>query len=463
MKFINREIELKVLEEACRSGKAELVIIYGRRRIGKTTLLSVFAKHRNAIYLIVNFDEREPALRDLTSQFLGQVKLPYTPLIQSFSDLYLLFNQVNASIIIIDEFQRLHNTGGVTELQHIWDRHLSKGHKIIILCGSSVGMMERIGLSYESPLYGRATRVLKIKELDYGAARSFVEKYGEEDKVRTYAVFGGTPGYLALIDDEKSLLQNIKNLILDPGATLREEPLTLLSMELREPTRYIQVLEAIAQGATKLGEIASKTGFKTSDIAKYIRILEKELDLIERKYPILEEGKRGKARYYLKNNFFKFWFSYIFPHINLLEFGLQDRVLDIIERNIDIYTSKVFEDIALQHFISLSHEGAFEFTKIGKWWQKDIEIDIVAIDEKKLNTYFIEVKWTKKPVDKRELYKLISKAQEFPWMRDRRRETYVMYSKAGYTFEKEENIYTFTLKDIQTHFSKNKPKIKVIN
>lgn len=454
MKFVNREEELKVLEEACRSGRAELIIIYGRRRMGKTTLLSVFAKPKNSVYLIVNFNERESALMDLTAQFLSQVKLPYTPLIRSFSDLYMLFNQIDASIIIIDEFQRLHDTGGVTELQHIWDQYLSKGCKIIILCGSAVGMMERIGLSYESPLYGRATRILKIKELDYGSARNFMEKYSEEDKVRTYAVFGGTPGYLTLIDDRKSLFQNIKNLILNRGAVLRKEPLILLSMELREPTRYIQVLEVIAQGATKLGEIASKTGFKTSDIAKYIRILEKELDLIERKYPILEERKRGRARYYLKNNFFKFWFNYIFPYINLLEFGLQSRVMNIVRKNLDIYTSKIFEDIALQHFIGLSRKGYFKFTRIGKWWWRDIEIDIVAIDEKRLNTYFIEVKWTDKPIDKRELYKLISKAEEFPWKKGKRRETYIMYSRKGYTFESEENTYLYTLENIQQYFDK---------
>jgi len=147
-------------------------------------------------------------------------------------------------------------------------------------------------------IYGR--RRIKIQEFDYASARLFTAKYREDDKVRAYAVFWGTPGYLALLDDNRSLLENIEELVLKPGAPLREEPRVLLSMELREPSKYLQVLRAIASGATKLGEIADKAGVKTSEIGKYIRVLEKDLDLVERKYPILEENKRGKLDTILK-------------------------------------------------------------------------------------------------------------------------------------------------------------------
>ena len=164
---------------------------------------------------------------------------------------------------------------------------------MLVLAGSSIGMMEKLGLSYESPLYGRSTKILKIGEFDYVSIRPFVAKYDEEDKVRTYAVFGGTPGYLALLNDNKSLLENIEELVLRPGAPLREEPRILLSMELREPSRYLQVLKAIADGATKLGEIADKSGIKVNEVGKYIRVLKE--DLVKRLYPLLEENRRGKA------------------------------------------------------------------------------------------------------------------------------------------------------------------------
>jgi len=195
--FIDRGKELKVLEEAYNSGRKELIIIYGRRRIGKTFLISFFLRRRKGIYLTVNFEERDSALRDLVRQLQEQVKLPYQPRIDSFTDLYKLLITVKANLIVIDEFQRLHGTGGVTELQSFWDRLSFEKNIMVVLSGSSVGMMEKIGLSYESPLYGRATKILKMEDLDYGSARLFIKGYSEEDKVRTYAVFGGTPGYLA--------------------------------------------------------------------------------------------------------------------------------------------------------------------------------------------------------------------------------------------------------------------------
>ncbi|MCD6368901.1 MAG: ATP-binding protein [Thermoproteales archaeon] len=460
IKFIDRENELSLLEEAYSSRRAELVIIYGRRRIGKTFLLSFFTRSKRAVYLVANYSEPEYALRDLVEQLCRQVDLPYTPRIDSFRDLYKLFGQLKVRVVIIDEFQRLHDSGGVTELQSAWDHHLSRSGIMLILAGSSVGMMERIGLSYESPLYGRATRILKMQELNYAAVRAFVTKYGEEDKVRVYAVFGGTPGYLALLDDSKGLVENIENLVLKPGAPLREEPRVLLSMELREPSRYLRVLEAVAGGATRLGEIADKAGVTSSEVGKYVRILERDLDLIERRYPLLEEGKRGKARYYLKDNFLKFWFSMIFPHINLLELGLYDEVSRCIQASIDAFTSHIFEQVALQHFLSLAKRGILSVSKVGKWWHRDTEIDFVAIDVKSNTAYFAEVKWSEKPLDKKVLYSLISKAEKFPWRRNTRRNIYVLYSRSGFSFSEEEDVQLYSLEDIKKDFDAIWPSVK---
>ncbi len=460
MRFIDREDELRVLEEAYSSNKAELIIIYGRRRIGKTFLLSFFAKTRKAIYLIVNYSEREPALRNLGEQLLKQVELPYAPRIESFSDLYELLGKQGIRLVIIDEFQRLHRTGGVAELQSVWDHFLAGSKIMLVLAGSSVGMMEKIGFSYESPLYGRSTRILKIRELDYTSVRAFVARYGEEDKVRAYAVFGGTPGYLALLDDGRGLLENIEELVLKPGAPLREEPRVLLSMELREPSRYLQVLRAIASGATRLGEIADKAGVKASEVGKYVRVLERDLDLVERRYPLLEENRRGRARYYIKDNFFKFWFNMVFPNNGLLELGLYREVSRHLWSSIDAYTSHIFEQVALQHFISLVRRGRIQVSRVGRWWRRDIEIDFVAIDTNSNTAYFAEVKWSKKPLDRRVLYSLISKAEEFPWRRNTRRNVYILYNRGGFTFSEEEDVQLYTLKNLEEDFNKIQPSIE---
>ncbi len=456
MIFVDREDELRVLEEAYERG-GELVVVYGRRRVGKTFLLAFFSRGKDALYLVVNYSEAELALRDLARQFAEQAKLPFTPAFRSFSELYRAIAGSKFRLVIIDEFQRLHGTGGVTELQASWDRLKGWRDKVLILSGSAVGMMERIGLSPESPLYGRATRVLKLTGFDYRCARAFLRRYGEEDKVRAYAIFGGTPDYLARLDDRASLLENVRRLVLGRGAPLREEPVMLLSMELREPSRYLRILEAVAQGATKLGEIADYAGLGSGEASKYLRVLEKELGLLDRRYPVLER-RRGRARYYLADNFFRFWFRFVFPYTHLLELGLEDKVLEVVKRELDAYASATFEEIALQHFALLAKEGLVSFTDIGRWWRGDIEIDGVAIDRQSKTAYFIEVKWSSKPVSRRELYRLASKAEEFPWRRER--EIYVLYSRAGFTFEGDEDVMLFSLRDLERDFEEFKPRVE---
>ena len=460
MKFVDREEELEALGEAYSSGRAELVVLYGRRRVGKTFLLSFFARERGAVYLVVNYSDRELALRDLVDQLLAQVELPYPPRVDSFTQLYELLARLGRRLVVVDEFQRLHGTGGVQELQSAWDRLLSRSGLMLVLSGSSVGMMERIGLSAESPLYGRATRVLHVKPLGYREARAFMPGYAEEDRVRGYAVFGGTPGYLALLDEGSGLLDNIVSLVLRPGAPLREEPRVLLSMELREPSRYLEVLRAVAGGATRLGEIADKSGVKASEVGKYLRVLERELGLVERRYPLLEEGRRGRARYYLADNFFRFWFSMVFPYRPLLELGLYREVAGKIWAGIDSYASHAFEEVAMQHFALLARRGAASFTRIGRWWRGDVEIDFVAVDEETGTAYFAEAKWSGKPVDRRVLYRLAAKAQEFPWRKGSRREVYVLYSRSGFTFEGDGEVWLFTLGDVKKLFEKEAPRVE---
>ncbi len=456
MYFIDREEELRVLEDALRSERPELIVVYGRRRIGKTFMLMQVLREAGGVYLVVNYTDPALALNDLARQFTSQVELPYKPLVRDFEDLYALFEASGVGVVVIDEFQRLHGTGAVAKLQAFWDRVKARSRLKVILSGSAVGMMERIGLSHESPLYGRASRVLKLGQLSYRAARLFVEEYSEEDKVRAYAVFGGTPGYLALLDGSAPLYENISKLVLSPGAPLREEPLMLLSMELREPSRYMSVLEAIAGGATRLGEIADRAGVGHSEVAKYVRVLERDLDVVERRYPLLEE-KRGKSRYYLKDNFLKFWFKFVFPNYHLLELGLREKLLEVISRGLDEYASQAFEDIAIEHFALLAREGAVSFNRIGKWWRGDTEIDFVAVDEKTKTAYFAEVKWSSQPLDRRVLYELSRKAEEFPWHKGTRREVYVLYSRSGFKFTGDSDVLLYSLRDMEALFEKYRP------
>jgi AAA+ ATPase superfamily predicted ATPase len=350
--FIDRGRELAFLEKRFQSGRAELVVVYGRRRVGKTFLLRRFLAGKRGVYFVVT--RLGDILREL-SEAMGEQLGVHPPLLRSYRELFkYVAEQCRESrlVLVIDEFQRLaeHDPAFLMELQAAWDEFLRDTKVFLVLSGSSVGVVERAALSSSSPIFGRRTGQLKVKPFAFSCAKEFTPGWPCEDKVRGYAVFGGTPAYLSLLDSSKSLLENIKSLVLEPGAPLREEPYFLLAAETREPLRYMAILEAMASGATTLGEIASKSGLSSSELPRYMRVLEAMLDIVERSYPLLEEGRRGRARYWIKDNFLRFWFKFVRPNLYLLELGEVERVALRIAEQLDEYVSKVFEDVALEHF-----------------------------------------------------------------------------------------------------------------
>lgn len=455
MEFINREEELSMLEQAAERAQPELVVVYGRKRIGKTALIRELSKHLRLLYLVVNYEDRERARDDLTLQLARQVKLPFKPSFETFTDLYQALPKLwdGKVIVAIDEFQRLHRTGGVTELQAAWDSGDLGRNIMLILLGSSVGMIERLGLSYEGPLYGRASRIMKLRQMLYRDSRKFMTGLSEEDKVRAFGIFGGVPAYLILLEKRMSLQDSIFELVLAQGAPLREEPLNMISMETREPSRYIQILEAIAEGASALGEIADKSKVPIVEIHKYVRVLEKDLDLVQRIYPLLEV-KRGRARYRLTDAFTRFWFRFIRPQQSLLELGQEDEVLKTTIEKIDEHVAPTFESVALEHMLTLRKAGTLHYQSIGKWWSRDVEIDLVAIDERTSTAIFTEVKWARTPIRRDILLKLRAKAESFPWRKDSRKNLFLVYSRSGFDFTGEEDAYLFSLKDISRDLGK---------
>ena len=454
--FINRHDELSYLQQKYAGNKPELIIIYGRRRTGKTTLIKRFLEGKQGVYLIVSKLGKE-ALIDFAGMIQDQLSLDYKPSFQDYRDLYnyiMSKSKEKRFVLVIDEFQRLaeDDPSFLMQLQEVWDQKSSNSMALIILVGSAVGVIERIGLSSSSPIYGRRTGQIKLKPMSFSCASQFLKDYGDEDKVRGYSVFGGIPAYLTLISQDKTLMENISNLILDRKGPLYEEPYNLLSEETREPLRYMAILEAMSHGATTLGEISDKSGISASNIPKYIKTLEKDLDMTVRYAPLLEEKKRGKYRYYIKDHFLNFWFKYVKPNIYLLEMEEKDRVVEKIRNEIDIHSSKAFEDICREHITR-----KLKLTKIGKWWHQNVEIDCIGIDERENKAYFMEAKWKSTPVSREVLNKLIRKAEEFKWRNDKRKEIYILYSRKGFKFTEEENIILYDLNKLMNELRCKQP------
>ncbi len=390
-RFVDRKAELNFLRERYNSGKAELIILYGRRRIGKTYLLRRFLEEANSLYLLA--EENETNLGDFSSRLADYFNDPFlreNP-IRSWGAFFTYLAGKNSKrlVVVIDEVQYLvrADKGFLSTLQKYWDMHLSSRNIMFILCGSLVSFMEGM-LSAKSPIYGRRTGAWKVNEIGFFDLLEF-HPIEVETAVKAYAVFGGVPQYWADYNPKKDFWDNLRALILSKGAKYYDEPKYLFKEELRDVSRYFSILRAIALGYTRFGQIADKARIETKSLGKYLNVLE-EMGYIREERPVV--GK-GRAVYRISDAFFNFWFRFVFPRRDEMEMGFD--IVEGIKAEFNDYLGFVFENIARQFLVELNRAGKlpFRFTKIGRWWHKNEEIDLVALNERDKKALFVEVKW----------------------------------------------------------------------
>ncbi len=442
--FTNRERELEALEQRYASDRAELFVLYGRRRVGKTELLREFCRDKRHIFYVADLGTEATALAEFTRQIstfaYGRPDAisPFTSWDAAFEFL-VPYAREERLVVVIDEFTYLVqiNPAIPSILQRLWDTRLKDTRIMLILCGSYVGMMEQHVLAYRSPLYGRRTGQWKLAPLDFWAAQAFFPRLSSEDKVRTFAVLGGIPAYLVHFQDVDDLMTAIEENILTPGAFLYEEPRFLLLEELRDPHKYFAVLEAIAFGRTRHNEIAQVAGINPSSLGFYLDTLQ-EMDLVERVVPATVEKphKYKRAIYRLKDNFFRFWFRFIYPNRSILEGGDVAYVRRHVERFLDEFTALIFEEISRQYIMRLYRTGRLAWTpeRIGAWWDGKEEIDVVAVNFREGHVLLGECKWSTRPIGMGVLQALMTKAGRLPLGRWQD-VTYALFSRSGFTDE----------------------------
>ncbi|WP_297489922.1 ATP-binding protein [Thermococcus sp.] len=408
--FVNRKRELEFLERKWKEGGAQLIIIYGRRRVGKTTLLKEFLRGREGVYFLATADSMGENVKELAEKFAELTGRGYFKEVKDFGRLFRYLGEEikNERVaVVLDEFQYLMGLepGILSVLQRAWDEVLKDTKLFLLLCGSSVGMMERT-LEYESPLYGRRTGQWKVEPFDIKATAEMLPDRSMEELVKTYAIFGGVPFYLDLIKG-LSVEEAIKGKVLRKGEVLYEEPEFLLREELREPRVYKLILKGLALGHETLGELVNFTGLDRGNISKYLDVLER-LDLIAYELPY---GRRKRGRYYIRDNFFNFWFRFVYPNLADLELGLVDEVWGKIEKNLNAYYGMMFERL-VREMLRLRILD-FGQKKVTRWWHKGEEID--AVVELENGLLFVEVKWSelKKREAERILEELKAKAGRF--------------------------------------------------
>ncbi|NJF26019.1 ATP-binding protein [Thermococcus sp. Bubb.Bath] len=388
--FVNRKNELAFLERLHRSDKKEVLIIYGRRRVGKTELIKRFIAGKDAIYFLADRGGLEANARRFYKEAAERLDLPDLE-VRDFRRAFELIKlkAPERLVVVIDEFSYLlladKNTSAV--FQAIIDEILDDRF-FLILSGSLVGLMEGL-MGYTNPLYGRRTAQLKLKPLGFFHVAEYFSDRPLETVVQIYSVTGGVPMYFRLFHGE-NFRRELLETAFSPTSILYEEPEFILREELGDVHRYYLILEAMASGKHRVSEIANWAGIDAKDMPKYLRTLI-SLDLVRREVPITESERSRKARYYLNDRFFEFWFRFVKPNRGRMEIGTFE--MDWEEFN--AYVGKAFEEVARQFLIELNKTSGlpFRFTKIGRWWHKGEEIDLIALNEKERKSLFIEVKW----------------------------------------------------------------------
>lgn len=441
-KFIGREKELNELNELYEQNRFQLFVLYGRRRVGKTTLLNEFCKGKDAVFYSAEQSNDKLNLEKFSTLIFNYYNESNLQAFSSWSNAFLYLNERQNGkrlIIVIDEFPYLvqKNRALLSEFQHLIDHQLKSGNLFIVLCGSYMGFMEKEVLGAKSPLFGRRTGQLHMKPFHYQTSMQFMDGFTDEEKLMLYGAFGGTPLYLQLIQNGKSWEENIKHNFLKNTSYLYEEPLLLLRQEVQEPGVYSAIIEAIASGYTKANEISTKIGEDTAKCLKYIKIL-CELGILYKETPFGEKESSRKTLYGISDLMFRFWYRYVFANRTLVETDASQAVwTKKIEPDYSNYMGLVFEKVCIDYLSMQNARGNLPilFTNIGRWWGTDsktrsqIEIDLIANDG---NDYIIgECKWRSEKLDLSVLTKLYEKADVYSKKRDHT--WYALFSKSGFT------------------------------
>jgi len=466
LKFVDRKEELAFLEKRYNKKGFEFFVIYGRRRIGKTELIKQFIKDKNYIYLVCDKGGTERNIyrfKRKIAEYLNEPIIETNDLEEVFS--YLVKKIKNKNIVIVfDEFSYLveKDDSIPSQFQIIIDNLLKNTNVFLILCGSSISMMEKGVLSYKSALYGRKTAHIKLEEIPFYSFYDFFPLNNLEKNIEYYAVLGGVPFYMENFSDRKNTFDNINEQILDKTGHLYEEIDFLLKGELREPDVYKNILTAISSGHTKVVEIANSSGIKAHDIDKYLKVLIR-LGIIKREIPVTKV-KSKKTIYSIDDNFFSFSFVFSEPFKSDLEIGETRNTGEKLKIDFNTFLGKRFEKLIREKLIA--QMDIVQLQKIGGWWgyyrdsetkeRKEIEIDIVGLNEHTGEILFGECKWKDNVDGVRVLNNLKEKSKyvEWPNKKKNRIEIYIIIAKSFKKKTSEKNVYYFDLNDIEKFLKK---------
>lgn len=447
--FINRAKELHWLNEAYQGAAAsgQFLIIYGKRRVGKTELVTHFLKDKSFIYYLTNRTTKGEQLQSATSVFMTGFKDTYIagssfPNWREFFD-YLIKKgrerkeSTQPIVLVIDEFPYLAeaDSGISSFFQYGWDRGLKDQKVLLILMGSSISMMYKHALVKNAPLYGRRTGQWLLEPFSFKETKKFYREASFENSFSLYSVSGGIPAYARVFDGQKSLRENIEEHVLPEGKYLSVEPELLLADEFTDPRSYLTILQAIGLGRTKFSEILQLCHLPATALPIYLKTLI-ELRLVKKEIPVTEPTPETskKGSYSLADPFLRFYFSFIFPNSSLIKSHAYKTLFSQKGELLKQLVSKSYEDASYEFIQEPINQGVLpHFDQIGRWWDKNTEIDLVGLNREDNSILFVETKWNSKPLNTGVLNDLKRKAQKVEWGKDGRKEHFALVAKAGFS------------------------------
>ena len=342
--FVDRELEMETLEREYTRKGSSLVVLYGRRRVGKTTLITEFIKNKKALFFLASEEsetQNRAAFKDKAADFIDNELLRNAD-VKNWDVIFKAIMDTKFTtkpVIVIDEFQYIgkSNPAFPSVFQRIWEEVLKDKEIMVILCGSLISMMESQTLAYNSPLYGRRTAQIKLKQIPFKYYREFFPDKTPKELIEMYAITGGVPKYIELFSEENDIYTAIQQSILDRSGYLYDEPHFLLQQEVSEVGSYFSLIKTIAQGNSKLSSIATTLELKATGLTKYLKTLI-DLDILEREVPVTEEHpeKSKKGLYKIKDNYLRFWFAFVYPNLSFIESGNEGIVIDKIKKVLSV-------------------------------------------------------------------------------------------------------------------------------
>jgi AAA+ ATPase superfamily predicted ATPase len=449
--FVDRRQELDFLNsllKRSRPGPAQLVLMYGRRRVGKSELLMQWAAQSGVPYTYWEA-VKETATQQRARLFAKLLNVPVSaaPVYRSWPELWdaaapLL--QAKRQILILDElpYAAEADPAMLSALQYAWDQHFQKSELVIVLCGSQVRVMETL-LSRQSPLFGRMTGQWHLEPLPFSSLVEFFPKWGPDARIAAYAMLGGIPAYLNWLDPDTDLIGNLRQVILNPGSMFLAEPAFLMYDEVREPASYLAILKAMGSGVHTLTEISEQSYIPTTSVGFYLNTLQ-ELYLVERRLPVTQtKAQRGRSksgRYHLSDPYFRFYFQFLEPFLSTSPFDTE-QVVEGFRRNLRAFVGvTAFEDLCRQWVLAQARVGNLPFTpdSVGSHWSSKVQVDVVAINWKTHDILLGECKWGSDRVDRQIARELIERKtplvlKDLPEKSEAWHVHYALFARAGFT------------------------------